>query len=107
MKKLTVIVAAFLIAACANETKAQTSKEVRKEVNLEDNNGMKVLTITTTENGNTTTEVYKGAEADAKIQEFSEEKSGTTKTIVIGDDGKQHMKVETKVVIKEEKTEDE
>lgn len=102
MKKLTVIVAAFLIAVCANETKAQTSKEVRKEVNVEDHNGVKTLTIKTTTNGNTVTEVYEGAEADAKIEAFEDEKSGTTKTIVIGDDGKQHLKVEKRVVIKEE-----
>jgi len=107
MKKLTVIVAAFLIAVCANETMAQsTSKEIRKEVNLEEDNGEKVLTIKTTTNGNTTTEVYKGAEAEAKIEEFEQTKSGTTKTMIVGDDGKQHMKVEKRIVIKEEIDED-
>lgn len=105
MKKLSLL--AIALVATFSISMAQTKQEVRKEVNLEDENGVKVLTITTTQNGNTTTEVYKGAEADEKIKEFAEEKSGTTKTIVVGDDGKQHMKVETKVVIKEEENEDE
>lgn len=105
MKKLSLL--AITLVATFSISMAQTKQEVRKEVNLEDENGVKVLTITTTQNGNTTTEVYKGAEADEKIKEFAEEKSGTTKTIVVGDDGKQHMKVETKVVIKEEENENE
>jgi hypothetical protein len=108
MKKLTLLVAVLAFIAISNESFAQTTgKEVRKEVNLEDENGVKTLTIKTTTDGNTTTEVYTGAEADTKLAELDKEKSGTTKTMVIGDDGKQHMKVEKRVVIKEEIEEDE
>ncbi|MCB0401792.1 MAG: hypothetical protein KDD41_06895, partial [Flavobacteriales bacterium] len=80
----------------------QQEKQVKKEVQLEDENGVKTLTIKTTSDGNVTTEVYTGAEADAKIAEFEQVKSGTTKTMFIGDDGKQHLKVETKIVTREE-----
>ncbi len=105
MKKITMI--ALLFTATIGITMAQSKQEIKKEVCLEDKNGEKVLTIKTTTNGNTTTEVYKGAEVDEKLKEFAEEKSGTTKTMIVGDDGKQHMKVETRIVIKEEETEDE
>ena len=106
MKKITLTIAILALVAISNESFAQ-SHEVRKEVNMEEENGVKTLTIKTTTNGNTSTEVYTGSEADAKIAELEKEKSGTTKTMVIGDDGKQHMKVEKRVVIKEEIEEDE
>ena len=50
----------------------EEGNEVRKEVNYEEVNGEKVLTIMTTENGVTTTEVYKGAEAELKLKEIQE-----------------------------------
>jgi hypothetical protein len=50
----------------------EEGNEVRKEVNYEEVNGEKVLTILTTENGVTTTEVYKGAEAELKLKEIQE-----------------------------------
>ncbi len=104
MKKTILITGFFSLVLFAGSINAQTqqTKEVRKEVNLEEENGEKVLTIKTSIDGNVTTEVYKGADADAKIQEFENEQSGTTKTIVIGNDGQQHLKVEQKVVIREE-----
>ena len=108
MKKLSLFAGACALLLIASNVHAQSSqsKEIRKEVNLEENNGEKVLTITTVENGNKSVEIYKGADTDAKLQEFANDESGTTKTVIIGDDGKQHLKVETKVVIKEEEVED-
>jgi hypothetical protein len=50
----------------------EEGKEVRKEVNYEEVNGEKILTIVTTENGVTSTEVYKGAEAELKLKEIQE-----------------------------------
>ena len=50
----------------------EEGNEVRKEVNYEEVNGEKVLTIVTTENGVTSTEVYKGAEAELKLKEIQE-----------------------------------
>jgi autotransporter adhesin len=109
MKKITLSIAILALIAISNETfaQAQKSKSVSKEVSIEEENGVKTLTITNTIDGNTTTEVYTGDEAETKIAEFAKEKSGTTKTVIIGEDGKQHMSVETKVVIKEEVEEDE
>ena len=105
MKKITLCIAAFILIAVSNQTFAQkkVKKEIKKEVNLEENNGVKTLTIKTTENGVTKKEVFKGAEADKKIAELKKEKSGTTKTVVIGEDGQKRMKVEQKIIIKEEK----
>lgn len=105
MKKLTLCIAAIGLMAFTHQAAAQTAKQVKKEVSVEDENGVKVLTITTTTDGQTQTEVYKGADADAKMKEFADEKSGTTKTMVIGEDGQQHLKVEKKVVVKEEEEE--
>lgn len=101
MKKLTVTALIFASALIfSNEVSAQaaTSKEVKKEVNVEENNGEKVVTIKTTENGKTTTEVFKGEEADAKLAEMKNEKSGTKKTIKMDDNGKKALLVEKKVV---------
>jgi autotransporter adhesin len=105
MKKLLMIIAVSGLFAVNSDLNAQTtkSKEVRKEVNVEEENGVKILTVKTTTDGNTQTEVYKGAEAEAKLAEFAGAKTGTTKTMVIGEDGKKHLKVEKKVVIREEK----
>ncbi len=50
-----------------------------------------------------TTESYSGDEANAKIAELEKHKSGTTKTVTVGADGNQKIKIEKKVIIKEEK----
>ncbi len=105
MKKLILSIAAFALIALSNQSIAQTEKkrEIKKEVNMEEVNGVKTLTIKTTENGETKKEVYKGDEADKKMKELHNTKSGSTKTMVVGDDGQKHMKIEKRVVIKEEK----
>jgi biopolymer transport protein ExbD len=104
MKKITLTVALFVLFSMLNTITAQekVKKEVKKEVNVEKVNGEKVLTIKTTEDGKTTTQVYKGEEANKKMEELSKHKSGTTKTMVVGEDGKKHMKVEKKVIIKKD-----
>ena len=98
---------AFAIMAILNTVSAQTAekKEMRKEVKVEDVGGEKVMTITTTENGSTSTEVYKGAYADAKMKEMEKETEGTsTKTTkTVAPDGKMKVEVETKVVEKKSK----
>ncbi len=102
MKKITLCLATFALIAIANQANAQTAvkKEISKEVNVENVNGENTVTITTTENGNTTTEVLKGADADAKIAEMEKEESGTTKTMVVSPDGERKLKVEQKVIKK-------
>lgn len=47
-------------------------KEIKKEVNVEESNGVKTVTISTIENGNKTEEVYTGVEADKKLAELNE-----------------------------------
>lgn len=109
MKKTVFIVAAFCMIAFTSNVQAQTEKkqQISKEVKFEENNGEKTLTIKTIKNGNQTVEVYTGKDADTKLKELEKEKSGTTKTMFIDDDGKKHLKVEQKVVIREEIDKDE
>lgn len=106
MKKATTLISAIALLAIfsgtASAQSSATKMKVTKEVNVEEKNGEKVLTIATIENGKTTNEVYKGAEADAKLKELDAEKSGTTKTIVTEANGKKAMKVEKKIIKKEE-----
>jgi ribonucleotide reductase alpha subunit len=105
MKKLTVCIAAFALIALANQATAQNhvAKEVSKTVNVEEENGVKTLTINTVEDGNSKTEVYTGAEADAKLAELEKEESGTTKIMEIDPDGEKRLKVEQKVIKKTSK----
>lgn len=51
----------------------QEKTEVRKEVNMEEVNGEKKLTVKTTKNGNVTEEIYKGAAAEQKLAELDKE----------------------------------
>ena len=104
MKNITLCLTVFILIAVSSQVNAQKTvkKEIKKEVKVEDKNGIKTLTIETTEDGKTTSEVYTGDEADKKIEELKNQKTGTTKTMVIGDDGKQHLKVEKRIVIAEE-----
>lgn len=73
MKRSLFITLAF-VSMCSWQLFAQekqtVTKEVRKEVNVEEENGVKTLTIRTMENGTEKVEVYKGAEADKKLAEL-------------------------------------
>lgn len=104
MKKITLGLTIFALIVITSQASAQTeiTKEIRKEVTIEDKNGVKTLSIETTENGRSTSEIYTGAEADKKIAELEKQQSGTTKTMVIDDNGEQQLKIEKKIVIKEE-----
>jgi hypothetical protein len=102
MKNITLCLTVFILIAVSSQANAQiTTKELRKEVKVLNENGIKTLTIETTEDGKTNSEIYTGTEADKKITEIEKQKTGTTKTMVIGNDGKQHLKVEKKIVISE------
>ncbi|MBU2018797.1 MAG: hypothetical protein KJ941_04045 [Bacteroidetes bacterium] len=48
-------------------------KELKKEVSVEEVNGVKKLKVTTTENGKTTIENFEGAAADQKLEELQKE----------------------------------
>lgn len=74
MKQTYTFIATAVLSLMAFGSQAQevkeVKKEIRKEVNLQEENGQKTLTITTTENGKVTEEVYKGEAAEAKMAEF-------------------------------------
>lgn len=106
------IFSVFAITLAFNSANAQSEKkqEIRKEVKVTEENGEKVMTIITTENGKTKTEIYKGAEADAKLKELEAsmpKESGTKKVVKVRPDGKKEMRVEKHVIRKEEKVDKE
>ncbi len=43
-------------------------KSYKKEVRMEDNNGTKTLSVTITENGKVSEEIYTGSEAETKLR---------------------------------------
>jgi hypothetical protein len=53
---------------------AQGGTEVREEIHVEDVNGQKVVKINKTVDGKTSTEEYKGEEADQKLKEVENNK---------------------------------
>jgi len=76
MKQIKVIAATFALGLITFGTQAQDHKKVQKEVNIEIVNGEHTLTIKTTENGETNTEVYKGEEAIKRMEELHNEHEG-------------------------------
>lgn len=66
----TFVVVLLSLNVSAQEKTEAVHKEVRKEVKMEEINGEKVLTISTSENGKETLETYKGKEAEQKLEEF-------------------------------------
>ncbi|MDX2359413.1 MAG: hypothetical protein QNK23_01310 [Crocinitomicaceae bacterium] len=71
MKKAILLTGAMAICALTSSIFAQ-NVELKKEVRMEEENGVKTLTILTTENGNVTEEVYTGQEAETKLAEEME-----------------------------------
>lgn len=73
MKRSFLLLVAFA-TLCFGQSIAQekqvVKKEVRKEVKMEEEGGVKTLTIRTSEDGKESVEVYKGAEADKKMAEL-------------------------------------
>jgi len=98
MKKITFLIATIALFTATNELSAQ---EVQKnnnktEITLEDESGIKVLTIVTTDDKNNSKTVqYKGKDAEAKLAEI--EKAGaTTKTEFVDVDGVVRVRIEQK-----------
>jgi len=69
-----ILVATSFTVVSAQDDKEPVKKEIRKEMTVEHIDGEKVLTIKTTKDGKITEEVYKGAEADAKLNEMEHRK---------------------------------
>lgn len=98
MKKITVLIAAVALFVATNELSAQTEEKnnTKTEITLEDDNGVKVLTIVTTDDkNNIKTEQYKGKDAEAKLTEI-EKVGATTKTEFVDSDGVLRVRIEQK-----------
>lgn len=103
MKKLLItgIFGLFLLPAVAQTPKKEVKKEVN--VNMEQVNGKKILTVTTTTDGVKKVEKFEGDAADQKIQELENEAKGmqakmADKKVTVTKKGSQ---TETNQVIKE------
>lgn len=73
MKQFFILVSAMFfssIAVFAQEQKKEIKQSIQKEVFLEENNGERVLTIKTINNGVETIETYKGEAIAEKLKEF-------------------------------------
>ena len=102
MKRIVVVLSLFAVGFVFNTASAQSEvkKEIKKEINVTEKDGEKVLTIKTTENGKTKTETFVGEKAEAKLKEMKAKESGTKKTVKVHPDGRKEIRVE-KHVIKE------
>lgn len=88
---LTLAIAGLMIpTGLMAQDKAAKKKTVEKKVNVTETNGEKVVKVETTENGKTTKETYKGAEADAYLKKEEKE-------------SKDNPNIEKKIIRKEEK----
>lgn len=105
MKKIILCIASFALITISNQSIAQSTvkKEVKKEVTYEEHKGEKHLTITTTKNGKTTSETFKGAKAEAKLKELEAEKKQSNSTTSSNKDKKKNVTIESEVIIKKEK----
>jgi len=73
MKQFLILLSAILFystAVFAQEQKKEIKQSIQKEVFLEENNGERVLTIKTINNGVETIETYKGEAIAEKLKEF-------------------------------------
>ena len=50
----------------------EAKKSYKKEVRMEENDGIKTLSVTITENGKISEEIYTGTEAETKLSELTE-----------------------------------
>lgn len=66
------------ISPAPKEEVKTVKKEIRKEIRMEDNDGVKTLTIITDDNGVISEEVFVGAEADAKLAELAPQMEDVT-----------------------------
>lgn len=100
MKTSLIIVALLSVVSVQAQVEEKKVKEVRKEVRVEDENGVKTVEIITTENGQETKEVYTGAEADQKLAELESqmvaEESNVKKEVKVEEiDGTKKLTVRT------------
>jgi hypothetical protein len=72
----------FILLLCSFSATAQeNTKEIRKEVIVENVNGVQTVEIQTTENGTTTVERYTGEEATRKLEELGKGTMPLEKTV--------------------------
>lgn len=87
MKKTGLILGSLLAVVvftnCQAQTPKTTKKEISKEISVEEENGVKKLTIKSTEDGKTTVETYTGKEAEAKLKELEDPASEANTVAVV------------------------
>lgn len=112
MKRIILFAAIFTAAfsAGAQTEKTEAKKQVTKDIKIEENNGVKTMTITTVSDGKTTQEIYSGADVDLKLAEMEKSmklspattSENTTENVeVIVEDGVKTVKIKKNVNGKE------
>ena len=95
----------FFVLISAQSYAQSEQKEIRKEVKLTEENGVKTLIIITTENGKTNTQTFIGPDADAKLAQMEQElpkESGEKSTVKVYPDGRKEIRIEKAVIKKKE-----
>lgn len=77
------ILALTIFTNCQAQTPKTTKKEVSKEISVEEENGVKTVTIKSTEDGKTTVETFTGKEAEAKLKELEDPASEENTVAVV------------------------
>jgi hypothetical protein len=79
MKKTLTLIAVFAVCILSGSAVAQEKAQVKikKEVRMDDVNGVKTLTIITTTNGKPSEETFTGEEAEAKLAEMMDGRGET------------------------------
>lgn len=100
MKKSLLIALLLTTVTVSAQTEEKKTKEIRKEVRVENENGVKTVEILTVENGMETKEVYTGSEADQKLAELESqmvvEESSVRKEVKVEEiDGTKKLTVRT------------
>ncbi len=93
------------------QTEQKTEKkEVKKDIKIEENNGVKTMTITSVSDGKTTQEIYTGADVDLKLAEMEKamtlspaitSETTTENVEVVVEDGVKTVKIKKNVNGKE------
>ena len=104
MKKILILSLTLIASAFSSDSFAQeqeVAKQLKKEVRVEEENGVNTVTITTTNGETVTEEKYSGEEAEATLAELSGEsaqREETTKEVeIIEENGERSVVITTTI----------
>lgn len=103
MKKILIVTIALVTSIFSSNSFAQeeVAKELKKEVRVEEENGIKTITITTTNGEIITEEIYSGEEAEVKLAELTaanpQREEATREVEIIEENGVRSVTITTTI----------